>query len=602
MSKGRRRRTSLSVSLFPFLAVLICTLGVLIVLLVLAVKSAEEQAHEDSEEHQESREQQSTQIAQLQDQLDETEVRMELIQISRPHSLDRLNTSREYRSHLEAELRSLKEKIAELDQALDAVESSAPAVVNVEQSNQRIEELTKQILLAEKQLEEKKAAAANNAKLTYSIIPHEGSGGTYRRPIFIVCEKDSICLEPLGIRLKKDDFAPPLGPGNPLDAAVLAIREYWLKHDLDHKHGSPYPLIVIRPDGAEGYAISRRAMSSWEDEFGYELVEADKELEFGEVDPELKRLVEAAIDEAKLRQNTMLAARAMQSPITPPMIGSRNSGRGNGRGKDQRPGLTASGSQGGFVVNQAWDEMEQVGFETSNGSENAGGNQGNGDISSQLSHPASFESRMNQNKQLVSIGLSGNAASAAFASGPTSSAGEKESPGQPAPSSNHGSGNLPNGSNQGSSAGAQSSSSMNSSSGSPASSEQAASENSAPSLMYQHTNLAKSKGKDWALPSKPAGATAYLRPIRVVCTENELEIRSPLGVEKRIPVGLDVTDAIDPLVNEIWRQIESWGMPGENSYWKPELRISVAAGGELNFEKLRGLLFGSGIQIKESPR
>ena len=52
MSRLRKNRNQPNVSLFPFLAVLICTLGVLIVMLVLAVKSAEvakeaEQATQD---------------------------------------------------------------------------------------------------------------------------------------------------------------------------------------------------------------------------------------------------------------------------------------------------------------------------------------------------------------------------------------------------------------------------------------------------------------------------------------------------------------------------------------------------------------------------
>jgi len=41
MSRLRKNLNQPSVSLFPFLAVLICTLGVLIVMLVLAVNSAE---------------------------------------------------------------------------------------------------------------------------------------------------------------------------------------------------------------------------------------------------------------------------------------------------------------------------------------------------------------------------------------------------------------------------------------------------------------------------------------------------------------------------------------------------------------------------------
>jgi hypothetical protein len=612
MSNGRARRTSLSISLFPFLAVLICTLGVLIVLLVLAVKAAEVQASEDHESHQERLEQQKTALTRFQDQIDETELRIELISKSRPQSLDRLNQSREYRSHLESEIRSLKAKIADLDSSLARVEEAAPANENVEESNQRIEELTRNILLAEKELEEKRKANTTNAKVTYSIVPHEGAGGTFRRPIFIVCETDSITIEPLGIRLDKNDFVPPLGPGNPLDAAVLAIREYWLKHDLNGKDGSPYPLIVIRPDGAEGYAISRRAMTSWEDEFGYELVEAGKELDFGEADPQLKSLVEAAVAEAKLRQRNMLAARSMKNPLLAPANGMRPGRGASGRGLEHRPGLTASGANGGFVVNSAWEELDQHGYGAKDGSAITNGSSDTDRRNPTFGHPVSFEARLNQrqdSKLMTTLpNFQEKGTQGSVISPSTSGASFDES----AFSNDHrqavgaiSGGNSATGSHERNStdkSNERSANTVSGSSGAQGSGQTAGNENSAPSLMYQHTNLAQARGKDWAIPNKPVGATAYVRPIRVVCTANEIEVRSPLGVEKRIPIGNDITGTIDPLINEIWKQIESWGMPGENSYWKPELRIGVAAGGELNFEQLRGLLFGSGIQIKESPK
>ena len=46
MSRKRQRETGVAVSLFPFLAVLICTMGVLIVMLVLAVSSSASKAQE----------------------------------------------------------------------------------------------------------------------------------------------------------------------------------------------------------------------------------------------------------------------------------------------------------------------------------------------------------------------------------------------------------------------------------------------------------------------------------------------------------------------------------------------------------------------------
>ena len=88
----------------------------------------------------------------------------------------------------------------------------------------------------------------------------------------------------------------------------------------------------------------------------------------------------------------------------------------------------------------------------------------------------------------------------------------------------------------------------------------------------------------------------------MICGAGELEVRSALGTEKIIAINGDMRSAIDPLVNEIWQQIESWGISGSRSYWKPELRISVLRGGELNFEKLKRLLHDSGIVVKESSQ
>ena len=117
---------------------------------------------------------------------------------------------------------------------------------------------------------------------------------------------------------------------------------------------------------------------------------------------------------------------------------------------------------------------------------------------------------------------------------------------------------------------------------------------------WHQDSLANERGSNWGLPTQTPGATGYLRPIRVVCGVGELEVRSALGTEKVIAINGDMKNAIDPLVNEIWHQIESWGISGSRSYWKPELRISVLRGGELNFEKLKGLLHDSGIVVKES--
>ena len=87
--------------------------------------------------------------------------------------------------------------------------------------------------------------------------------------------------------LEARDFAEPLGPGNPLAAALRAAREYYADRQTPTDGGTDaYPLLLVRPDGIAAYYKVREAIASWDAEFGYELVEADWSLELPPPDPQ----------------------------------------------------------------------------------------------------------------------------------------------------------------------------------------------------------------------------------------------------------------------------------------------------------------------------
>ncbi len=251
MKRRRRTRETLGVSLFPFLAVLICTLGVLIVLLVLAVKSADvEAANAKAELDRE-------QLLELDDLRFQYQTR--LLQIDglnqvRPDVVKRLSEIRSHRGYLEEEIRQLKRRSQQLVAEMVAVDS--PLEVADASSAQELDDLRQQVAVAQTQLEKMRAEDSGNGAATYTIVPHAGHGGTFRRPIFIECTADALIIQPLEIRLEKDEFVPPLATGNMLDAALLAIRAYWERYDLTGKEGSPYPLLVVRPSGAETYVLA----------------------------------------------------------------------------------------------------------------------------------------------------------------------------------------------------------------------------------------------------------------------------------------------------------------------------------------------------------
>jgi hypothetical protein len=86
----------------------------------------------------------------------------------------------------------------------------------------------------------------------------------------------------------------------------------------------------------------------------------------------------------------------------------------------------------------------------------------------------------------------------------------------------------------------------------------------------------------------------------LVCGTDYLELKAGGVLERRISTAKGTAGAIDPLVEQIWGQIKSWGVAGKNGYWRPQLRVTVLPGGERRFSELNGLLYKSGLLIEES--
>ena len=102
MSRNRRQVNQFAVSLFPFLAVLICTMGVLIIMLVLAVKSAEVNAQQVRDDYEQEVDQQRLAIL---DKLDLEQLRAEKFADLRLKTQDKLRQEKLRRSHFEDEIR-----------------------------------------------------------------------------------------------------------------------------------------------------------------------------------------------------------------------------------------------------------------------------------------------------------------------------------------------------------------------------------------------------------------------------------------------------------------------------------------------------------------
>lgn len=535
MRRRKRKRIQPNVSLFPFLAVLICTLGVLIVMLVMAVKSAEVKAQTVQAEDDKSRQEE---IDKLQFALDLRMAKIEGMQEMRPDAQKRVNDARTTRSHLEDSIRELKKEfeyvrndLIELrNQELDVPEIAES--FSKEDSENEIANLQQLIEEKQKSLEEKRALAKSTGPSTYKIVPYNGNRGTFRKPIFLECTKDAIVLQPSGIRLAKSEFEAPLAPGNSIDSALLATREYWQRYDIAGNEGSPYPLVVVRPEGAETFVLARHAMKSWDDEFGYELVESDQEIDFGPNDPQLEQEVQQAIEAARKRTTAIAfnqrQQRGMASGGGKPSFGVGPESRAaRFERPDSRPGLTVSSSRGGFVSNQNESVESAVALQNN---DSAGFDSKIAQVSNQFDSKASKQPSDNSNP--------------AISKSQTGAAGELKTQNP-----------------------------------------------------YADLSVAKERGADWALPARTPGGTGYLRPIRIICSNEFMDVKTYSG-SKRIPMRGATADSIDPLVSEIWKQIDSWGISSADGFWKPQLRFTVLDGAEQRFLELQGLLYKSGLAIE----
>ena len=297
--KMPRRRGSggTSISLFPFLAVLLCTMGTLIIILMLIARQAqlsatavpEELPTLEEEEKEEEKDKEAVpavsaeELAERQRQLDAERQRLTQLQETRAKQQEKLqasrialNTSQAQRNSSADELRRLRESVQKLQS--EPAEKRTPRELKLE--------------IAEKELEiekqEKSLAAAENTARdkdgSYAILPHTGPNGTRRYPIYIECRADGAWLMPENIPLGARDFEGVLSMGNPLEAALLAKRAYLLKagtfQETPSHDQEPYPLIIVRPSGIVYMYMVRSVLQSWKSEYGFELVNEDWKLAF----------------------------------------------------------------------------------------------------------------------------------------------------------------------------------------------------------------------------------------------------------------------------------------------------------------------------------
>lgn len=568
-----RAASSPGLSMFPFLAVLICTIGSLVVLLVVITRQARSQAAIAAAEAAAEAQAEAEAEAEM------AEWRIEQLQQSHEKTLEQVADMRNVLGHLEEQARTLEAELLQMKRAWEALkqepDSSRKAALEAE-----LERVRADIRTAEEALADAQRQAAERPP-SYAVVPYQGPNETRRRPMYIECRGERIVLQPEGIALGPADFDGPDGPGNPLAAALRAKREHLLAYgDLDPQTaGEPYPLLIVRPNGIGAYHAARNAMNSWGSDFGYELVESGWQIEFPQPDPQLAEVLRRTVEAARVRQEQLAAAaprhygsqrsRVMyraapgggitvdgpsQDPVRPAPRYARPGGAtarpgadadgGTGRGSGAFGGSTAGQRRetaGGTAYGEAGEETPREG-ESGGARADAGWAMAGRNASAAGAPPgAAAQAEATGSGAMRSPGE----ASSADAGGTPLQLGEYRDPDTLRP-------------------------------------------------------LADKKGRDWALPNAAARATPITRAVRIECHPDRLVLPSRTGAAggRTISLGKRTTDSVDDLVAAVWDVIDSWGIAGRDLYWSPVLEVRVIPGAEHRFNELEVLLEGSGFALE----
>ena len=671
--RARASRNDAGMDLFPFMAVLICTVGALIMLLVVMVQQARVKASQprDSVVRQQRQADELAALAQQrQEELaeyerkkraaeqkqfkyDELKWKAELMRESYGASVANLADQRKILSHLESHARELSEQASRMQREADLIALQAKNAASEKAHQQSLQDLDAAIASAKTQLEKAKAELESQEP-KYVLIPYEGPNGTTRRPVYIECLSDRVVLRPENITLIGEDFLAPLTIDNPLARALRAKREFLQDNGLIGPEDEPYPLLVVRPGAAASYAAARSAMKAWESEFGYELVEADVDLDYLDADPRLVDLLEDVVLETRgkrrMMRNAQVARRSRpRERLRPSASGGfesfgtadetfqANETDGFATGDSGQVGSRGAASPGGAGQGNGSEHGTRAGQAEHAPDGSAGrpvanrfdrGGAGGGTDASYYTSQAN--ARGNQyNESPHPGGTGGDGGSSGGSQAPNVRAEEGTAHGggtggsAPTSSANpyrNGSREFVEGSPNAAVGGASSAAGRAgaaggdaATSGAPgaAGSGGAGGTVSGPNARLQGSafsdsihSLADSRGSGWATPNRQPNAVGIQRPILVVCDPDSISLLPERGTKQDLKVFRHrgkVENVVDVLVTAVQDRVESWGIAGQGIYWKPVLQIRVKSEAQAAYQEMLHLLDDSGIEVTREP-
>lgn len=285
-----------AVSLFPFLAVLLCTMGALLVLLVVYAQRVAERAvvgpdtapleiarsESPPESAVDQAESESSRLDELKERLTQFKAVQNKLTALHSEANEQLRVEQEKLTHLEDHTRRLEHELARM--ALTAEQLKATEqdqVVDQQQAERELARLQK--LVDEKKERIEQLVTEAKGKRTYAIMPFLGKDGTVVPRIFIECNRKGVIVQPEGVVLDKDDFFDTAWSGNPLLQIIRATQQHMqelARAAGDENPPLPLPLLIVRPDGLNWFRKAEDALNASSIAYGYDFASGDHSLTY----------------------------------------------------------------------------------------------------------------------------------------------------------------------------------------------------------------------------------------------------------------------------------------------------------------------------------
>lgn len=318
---ARSRRNDNPVSLFPFLAVLMCTMGALIFLLIVVSTSIKEEAIavanrpvKEKDAIPKPRVLQSGSFDMPMADLGEAapfpviassvdpsakppriptgptfeSIQAELVSLIgvRTELETQLDRQRLARQQLQGEITRISDAANQAQQRAADVEAEFQATLSRVQSKQlelanATDDRKRLVKLINESQEMVSLQELANSKATseFVIVPYDGVTGTTRRPIILDCTDQAIRLVGEDIELTPAQLVGYSPLTNPLKSGVRELIRYWATFNSVQenpvKEPVPYVLLIVRPSGTVAFYVARKYLQDLGADFGYELVEED---------------------------------------------------------------------------------------------------------------------------------------------------------------------------------------------------------------------------------------------------------------------------------------------------------------------------------------